>query len=142
MLYKIRLGDWSHDGHGITREFRVEVNYPFADLQANYLKNTERFGFGLEDLASDFEDTLFPATWRDSLVEAGFDDEGTLEEYEGQHYLSEDSLIAVGMFLLGDGLSGFRWSYADDNADLLFGGGRLQDRRGHLVSGGYGLYTP
>lgn len=141
MLYQILLGDWSEDGHGITREFRVEVNYSFDELQANYLKNTTKFGFGLENLARDFADSFFPDAWYNALVAAGFEDDGTLEEYEGQHYLNEEGLIAVGMFLLGDGLSGFSWSFAADNATLLFGGGKLKDRDGYLVSTGYGLYA-
>lgn len=142
VLYKIELGDWSGDGHSITRTFRVEANYDFEDLQANYLKNTEKYGFGIDDLAPDYDDNSFPTEWYEAIVADGFAHTGELEEYNGRYYLFDESLIEVAMFLIGNGLSGFNWSFAHDDATLLFGGGKLKGRKGYPVSAGYGLYTP
>src|SRR5690606_8357236 len=140
--YKIELGDWSGDGHGISRVFRVEVNYDFEELQANYLKNTEKYGFGIDDLAQNFEDTELLLEWYEAITADGFKFTGEYDFYEGKYYLFEDSLIDVAMFLLGNGLSGFNWSYVPDDATPLFGGshGKLKGRKGYSVDAGYGLY--
>jgi len=145
MLYSLELGDWSGDGHGISRTFRIDVNYPFEDLQDNYLKNTEKYGFGIDDLARGFEDSHFPREYYEAIAADGFKFSENVDSYElvdGEYYLFEDGVIEVAMFLLGNGLSGFRWSFVPDNSIRLFGGGKLKGRKGYPVSAGYGLYTP
>ena len=44
MIYKLILGDWSDDGHGISKDILFDCNYPVKDIQEAYKNSCKKFG--------------------------------------------------------------------------------------------------
>lgn len=41
MIFKLTLGDWSNDGHGISREILFDCNYDLKTIQDGYKKSSK-----------------------------------------------------------------------------------------------------
>jgi len=60
MTFKLTLGDWSGDGHNITRSFFFNTNKTVAELEQIYEDNSAELGFDIFDYCSDYDDTKIP----------------------------------------------------------------------------------
>jgi hypothetical protein len=88
--YKIVLGDWSGDGHGISETYYVDVTGPHTidQLRENYQCNVAALGFSPHDIAEEYEDSSIKPEHAEKLLEAGIDpnvvnhDLSTQEDYD------------------------------------------------------------
>lgn len=73
MMYSLELGDWSDDGHGITKVFYVNIPDVFTieQIAANHQKNVERFGFDYSNIAEEYEDSTISTHQIEVLEQAG-----------------------------------------------------------------------
>ena len=44
MIYKLVLGDWSDDGHGISKDFLFECNYDVHKIRQAYKDSCKKLG--------------------------------------------------------------------------------------------------
>lgn len=158
MKFKMIFGDWSDDGHGKTETVYVEVPDAITQemMRENYEKNKQRFGFGYNDFACDYEDGTISAKQVEVLTNAGLDfiqesdvDWDTLDykrpvvykRDNGDYALSgddvmPDSLLPLCMFIIGDGIPGWDWKYLEEDTPVLVGGYEAISRD----FAGYGLF--
>lgn len=107
MLLHIILGDFSGDGHNVTETRYVEINKDVDPqiLYENYHKNVERFGFGLDDFANEYDEpSMSPDKWA-VLKEHGLSP-SILEDEEqpDKIWVSHNAMVAMTMFFYLYGL--------------------------------------
>ena len=142
MKCKIITGDWSNDGHGKTRTIEVEItsDHTVEQLQANYKKNCDRWGYTLGNVVERYEDSRIPEglirkMQADSAPSAqewdpdGFDGWVGLD-YDNQAHFVMD-FMAVGMN------PPLEWQESASDAVLLIGGHSAEIEN----SFGYGLFS-
>lgn len=158
MKYKMVFGDWSGDGHGKTETLHVEVPDTITQemMKENYEKNKQRFGFGYNEFASDYEENRISAGQVEVLTDAGLTfvmeeeaDWDTLDYktpiisqrddgdyYLGGDYVIQETLLPICMFMIGDGIPGWQWETIDEKLPELLGGYGAVSRD----FAGYGLF--
>lgn len=141
-LVKISIGDWSDDGHGKYEDFYFEVPDQFTKeiLNENYVKNKEKFGFGLSDFAENYEDSTIPNKFLDILWEAGLDKESVevdADDTDGTSTIFPSSMFEITMFMIGHGLEGFTYEVKELKEDFnMFSWWSATEESGI----GYGLF--
>ena len=105
-LINLVVGDWSHDGHGITDTTLIRSNRNYDDLIKAYKAGCEIVGFELDNICRSYDDGELPVDNAEMLRDAGFD-LNTLEGYEGVdeaiYITSEDfTIIYLAICQMGD----------------------------------------
>lgn len=120
-IVNLQLGDVYADGHGIHRDFHINVpdTYSIDDLRVNFKKTVETLGVNPKDFARDYQNSTASLEKIQTLVEAGFlfskESESAyyyqeaLDNDEDYLYLDEEGMIDILMFFYGYGLEGFGW---------------------------------
>ena len=117
-IVNLQLGDYCADGHGIHRDFHINVPdaYSIDNLRENFKKTVELTGVNPKKFAAEYQDSTAPRDQLQTLVDAGFsftpDSESHYyftEDNEDKVYLDEDGMIEILMFFYGYGLEGFGW---------------------------------
>lgn len=147
MIYTfvVPIGDWSDDGHGKCDMLYVKTNTSRATLFPNYASNVALFGFGLDEIASNYEDSLLPRDAYEILMRHDFqkyavDEEwgeyfpGGPQEDSDEIYLSTEKMLDIVMFFYGYGIEDFEWEPVKLNYPSLVGWGTP------VTSVGYGLF--
>lgn len=139
-IFEINLGDWSDDGHGKTKEYRVAVPAEFTleMIAANYEKNCKKYGITLEHLCEDYEDNRVSLEVIQAMVKDGLDayllNGYDLEEDYDARIITEDYFyITCHMFFHGMP-DNFTWKEVKTQGILLGGYGAVE------LAGGYGLF--
>mgnify|MGYP001761393968 CR=1 FL=1 len=150
--FKVRLGDWSSDGHGWDRTYTVMISGSDVSdeaLQESYDKSCQEFGINImEELFEDYGDNTIDSDLMQRFVDAGFDPSSGSDydvfnfELEGYDY---DQSSAVGLFVwfTGRNIPNFGWHEVTDNDPYLVGGyDTVLKGSKHDVSSsfGYGLF--
>jgi hypothetical protein len=134
--YKIKLtmGDWSHDGHGLTEHVMVMCNLTATQLQQAYKRGCEKVGFDFtRDVAASYEDNVLPQGLLKKLEEQGFVPKEFASEwadpYDGEKFrLGPDNFWQIWMFVAG--LSSTLLDYEEVTGDFT-----------DVRIGGYGLFS-
>lgn len=72
--FKLPLGDWSKDGHGICEWFVIESNKPVNEVREAYFKSVAMTGFNLaNELCNDYEDSTITVEQAEKLESIGID---------------------------------------------------------------------
>ena len=63
--FKIPIGDWSNDGHGIAEWYIIRSNKPVEEVRELYFQACKEFGFGLDTQYKnapcvEYEDSIIP----------------------------------------------------------------------------------
>lgn len=112
MIVSIVLGDFSSDGHGISKTKYVQVDKDFApeELYANYQRNVKLIGFSVEDFGNEYEDSTIPVAKWDVLESYGvlefmpWGENPEADKSNGNVWLDSDDFVAITMFFYLNGL--------------------------------------
>lgn len=131
-IASIPVGDQSRDGHEKCEYFLIEIPDQFTQevLMENYERVKNELGFGLEDFAAEYDDSLLPTPLLRKLEDAGFDTnllDGSNDE-DG-HYLFVEDMFHIAVFMVSKDLEGFEYRLVKPDFDLF--------RR---INMGYGLF--
>lgn len=129
------LGDWSKDGHGITKLFTFDINADRDRVMQAYAAGCEIVGFDLTDYCADFEENTIPAEIYDKFIAAG----GVFEKGKEPEVNDIDADIPTEYFM-----------YIDSYMYMWLGIAKIglpeltwkEVRCTSIDIGGYGLFTP
>lgn len=139
-MYKFRLsiGDWSGDGHGIHEDFTVLSNRPVEVVREAHYKMEEKTGIQIEEICSEYEEDEIEAEKVQALKELGFGFENSTGMGEGITNPAE--MARLWMFLLQKTDPSLKLEIApNDMPTLHFYGFDGQGR--HIGFVGYGLFS-
>ena len=106
MIYKLALGDWSEDGHGISEDFLFECNYDVHKIRQAYKDSCRKLGVTFNDnedctglglgygsdrqVWTEYREDGISRTAFEILNEAGCFNEIDYYEDRGEYCLKED----------------------------------------------------
>lgn len=127
-IFKIILGDYSGDGHGVANDFFVETTgpYQYAELSLNYSKAVRKTGVKPEKFDDLYGDGMFGTEVYPTLRAHGYvpSSEWLADEWdcEGKGFLTDDLAIDLIMFLVSYNLPDFTWKRVLDDTPVLVAG--------------------
>ena len=122
------LGDWSHDGNGLSSVVTIHSNFTKREIERAYRKGVKEIEFDLiEDVASGHEDCEIEPEYVHALKEFGYN-VNNLECLNNRYYIYEDEFVNIYLFLAELGDSALEWK-------------RVSHTENHIRIGGYGLYS-
>ena len=65
--FKLIVGDWSHDGHGMTQEFIIESNISIYDLRLAYIAGEEIIGVSFSKFFSNYDQSFMSKDLEEKL---------------------------------------------------------------------------
>lgn len=136
------LGDWSHDGHGITEMYTVQSNRTLKETEAAYKKGVKKLGFDYANVAAEgYEESYIEYEHLKTMLEKGL----TLEEMfakndyclkeakhdmktaeepgEGQIQLDDAAYIVGWLFVARLGDPDGKWQIAEKEPEVIHAGG-------------------
>lgn len=128
MRYNFGIGDYSDDGHGKCDYYECEVegDYSIAEIKEAYEKSREQLGFGLEDIASDY-DSGMTDDQAQAIVDFGLQEpvewdlnDITLAE-SIQQELDEEVWLLIFELMVQKHLPNFKAKVVSNNLPSLFG---------------------
>lgn len=154
--YKMPIGDWSSDGHGICTYYNIESNLPLEEVREAHFGILEKTGIDVEKLCSSYLDNKLPFKTAKELLELGFNknllvdfDEDlyneTLKDGSEKEYnlespsINPKTVANIWAFLLNKSNPELNLSLVKDpHENITFYG---FDKKGrHISSPGYGCY--
>jgi len=132
------IGDWSDDGHGKHDDFIISSNKPVEDVREAHFKIKAVTGIDIENICSEYEETLISDINVEELNKLGFRfhedtyDDGTIDMYSSE-------MARLWVFLLEKADPELQLMFIDDDIpDLHFYG--FDNKRRHIGQVGYGLF--
>lgn len=138
-MYKFRMsiGDWSDDGHGKHSDFIIRSNFPVEVVREAHFAMENVLGFNIEDLCSEYEETVIDIKTTKIIKDLGFDFEDYTEIGEAEMYAS--AMAKLWIFLLQKVNPELKLEIIKDEIpDFHFYGFDGQKR--HIGQVGYGLF--
>lgn len=122
-IVSIPVGDRFGDGHEKCEYFLIEIPDQFTRevLMENYEKVKDELGFGLEDFAVDYEDSILPSEYLRALIVAGFDTKvfSSTLDLDDSYYLSADDMFHIAIFMASKDLEGFEYRLVQPDFELF-----------------------
>lgn len=139
MLTNLIVGDWSHDGHGMTKTITVEHNLDSVTaLQNAFQIGTDKLGINLENECKNFEDSEVSNIFVQSLQNLGL----LPENLEEQDMLWNDSDTAGTFFVEGPEAYAKLWLIVAKLGNSKLEATIVKDETASIKIGGYGLFCP
>ena len=99
--FKIVMGDWSNDGHGMKEDFVVESTHPETELRAAFRKSVDKMNIGFDcnsdtkyHVACEYDDNIVCKEVVDIFLENGLNEDDWDIEQTGEIRLTDpDSLV-------------------------------------------------
>jgi hypothetical protein len=152
MKTKVVLGDWSHDGHGITDLFVIDLPTVTGsdELDSFYAIGTEIVGFNLtKEVCSNYEDNVVDIDKYTKLVELGYlpysfkkteskwgDELPEYSEYDGRcgYWICKEVFLDLYMFIVS---LGYKHVIGSSESFTYY---VVSDTMPNVNIGGYGLF--
>lgn len=132
-VIKLVVGDWSYDGHNMTREYIIETQFTTKEVMAAYKAGSKKLKFNFIDTCcTDYEDNQLQKPHIKKLIAAGIDMSPFLGEpdengeYEGGMEPESHAELYLEIVKLGAPDFTYKRVANDDNTILI---------------GGYGLFS-
>lgn len=155
--FKMPIGDWSSDGHGLCSYYKIESDFPVENVREAHFKVKEKTGIDLESLCSDYEDSYLPFTIIKALLEFGFNKDLILdfdeelfnvalrnnepEEYdENSNGVDAETVANIWLFLLNHVNPELNLKIIPDKEEMLVFYG-FDEKGRHISCPGYGCFT-
>ncbi len=122
------IGDWSGDGHEITRSVTAHSNIPADELKAAYDLGVKATGVDLtRDVCSDYRDSSLSAEVLAKLVAAGYAIPGMEnlsgnEIFDDTQYLDPEEFAGIWLFIARKGNPELRVDLVENDARINIGG--------------------
>lgn len=134
--FRVRLvvGDWSTDGHSMTKDIWVLSNRRVSDMELAYQKGSRIVGVDLtRDVCVEYEDSVLPAEVLVKLINAGFKGLEDFELkggmiYDDTEYLAPEEFAKLWLFIASKGDPEMKTEVLEDELPINIGG--------------YGLFSP
>lgn len=131
----ISIGDWSDDGHGKHEDFVVSSNVPVEIVREAHFAMKDKLGFSIEDICSEYEDTVIDIKTTKIIKDLGFEFEYYTDN--GEADMHDEAMARLWIFLLEKVDPNLKLKI-DDIPTLHFYG--FDDKRRHISHVGYGLF--
>lgn len=140
--FKIPIGDWSKDGHGMAEWYVINSNRPLEDVRELYFRACDKLGYNLdsEGPCSEYGDYIFPLETLQELIGFGV----KLPTYVIEHIedpdwgIDTESYLEIVLALIRTQDSNLELSVVEDVEMFQFYGFG-KDKR-HIGYFGYGLF--
>lgn len=153
-LYKVEIGDFSGDGHQISKDFCVLCSHPASEMRTAYMETCKKlkvqmshssfaFDYEFPQLLSDYQDNMLTSDYLKLFHEHGFDFR-LMEEMEDdfdESYLEYDmipdpkGLFHLFMWFISYSLEGFEYELFEMESI------NISHDNGFVHSIGYGLFN-
>ena len=141
--FKLIIGDWSNDGHGITSTVVFNSNLTIEELRELYFNQCQKYGRILEKIVSEYEESFITKEQFDTLKNYGYDfydgAEKELED-EGRFYIDEDVFIDIFIWFMKKDNPTLMLEITDDDVPTFHFYGYDSKSR-HIGFFGYGLFS-
>lgn len=139
-MYKFRLaiGDWSCDGHGIHEDFTVLSNMPVEAVREAHYKIEEKTGIRIEEICSEYEEDEIEAEKVQIIKELGFNFENSTGLGDGITNPAE--MARLWIFLLQKADPSLKLEIVPNDMPTLHFYG-FDDQSRHIGFVGYGLFS-
>lgn len=138
-MYKFRMsiGDWSDDGHGKHEDFIVSSNVPVEIVREAHFAMKDKLGFSIEDICSEYEDTVIDIKITKMIEDLGFEFEDYTSYGEADMYAK--AMAELWVFLLQKVDNSLELKIIDDDIPTLHFYG-FDEKKRHIKQVGYGLF--
>jgi hypothetical protein len=143
--FKLILGDWSGDGHGITEVVMMHTNGTLQAVREAYFKAIKKTGIDIGTICQEYEDgSIKEKDWK-KLQELGYKgfnevDEDYIDDATGDIGLEPDQWVDMFKWFVKQGDPKVTLSTKADKVDMFHWYGN--DKKGrHLRFFGYGLFS-
>lgn len=142
ILFNIRIGDWSADGHGMYETYTVSSNKPIEEVRAAHYRILEETGIDMGSMCEDYEDSSIDSTMIDKLKSLGVDVNKIdlcFADYkeDGVAYAVPYTLFAIWVHLLNKVDSELKLEHVKIESLDFYG---FKDGK-HIPHVGYGLFS-
>lgn len=121
MIINLVLGDWSHDGHGMTETVTIESNFGISQIQKAYKAGVKLLGVDLvKDVCEQYEESEMLAEHYEV-----FKDSGILDPDDS--WIDSDTFAKL-----------YLWTARMGNPELIYS--VLPWDKASIQIGGYGLF--
>lgn len=116
----IRVGDWSHDGHGQYEDVYISSNYSGTAIVEAYRKTAADIRYDFENgVCAGYEDCIIPEEMIDRLKNLNCDISDLLEEWEDKYNVeSSQNLVEIILRMAKVNIPNLVWSYKEDECIL------------------------
>ena len=143
-VFRLMLGDWSGDGHGIDTTYRIQSNKPIEEVRAAYFSALEQTGLDLtEEVCAEYEDNVITEEMVSRLKGLGLPVPADREWVQTDEFVD----LVLAYIKLGDPAlelevlpfeEMFQWNFGKDFKVL---GNRPEATKRHIGFFGYGLFS-
>lgn len=141
--FKLILGDWSHDGHGITEVILFNTNLSIEELRELYFNQCSKYGKILENLCSEYEDCSINKEQFITIENYGFKfSEDIKQEIQDDEvaYIDSDLFVDIFIWFMKKDNPNLILDIIDDNVPSFHFYG-FDDKKRHIQFFGYGLFS-
>lgn len=137
-MYKFRMsiGDWSDDGHGMHEDFIISSNVPVKVVREAHFAMKDELGFSIEDICSEYEDSVIDSEITKTIMELGYEFED-IEDGEAGMYPEE--MARLWIFLLQKVDANLELKIIKDEIPAFHFYG-FDEKKRHIGQVGYGLF--
>lgn len=120
----LRLGDWSHDGHSITKTYCISSNLPSEKVWDAYSKGVKKVGFDFCDqVAVMYQDDSLPKEKLEKLKRLGLDINELDMNPDGSARLDSAMYTRIFLFIAKLGEDIFSYDMVNENTVIMDIGG-------------------
>ena len=125
---ELKLGDWSHDGHGITESIYISSNISASKLRKAYKFGVKIAGFNFSEIvAQGYEDNKIKKNHAEKLFSLGFDRKSLdYDKTDDVYYVSADSFVDIWLFICKLGDPNFEFKIKEQKTINIGGYGLFQ----------------
>ncbi len=129
---KLTVGDWSHDGHGMSNSYNIECNLSSKQVETAYNKASKTLGFDFITLFDEYECCSLEGKFARKLLDSGFKDPEFQKSYnddpkDTSYSVYSDVYVKI-----------YMWIAKLSNGTLEY---KFVDSKNELQIGGYGLFS-
>lgn len=142
---KLTLGDWSGDGHSISKTYICSSNKPVEDVREAHFKFEDLFGFEIGSLCQEYGESWLSKDIYYKLQDIlkWDDDEGLTEDWwdenDNRYHTEPDELVWIWIKCLEAADNELTLKIVDDSIPSLHFYG-VDSASRHLHTPGYGLF--
>ena len=139
-VFKIHIGDWSADGHGMQEVFCVQSESDVEAFRDAYVDFNSKYpNLNLEKICSDYEDSVISQFQADEFVKLGFSfDEEQI--HEGDVHAYPSTLAHLMMWACKHIDNTLEYAFVNETVPTFHNYG--YDKKGRHIHGpGYGCFS-
>lgn len=136
--FRMTIGDFSGDGHGLKQEYIIFSNAPVETVREAHYRIKDVTGVDIENICSEYEDDVLDAENVKRLQKSGYPLEDVAAD--GSVCMNAKEMARLWLFLLQKADPALKLTFAEDEEipDLQFYG--FDEKGRHVDFVGYGVF--